>query len=198
MGGEVDVEERAVVGLLARIRSITRAACLAACGIVEVLGQFERDGDARDLEKRPFDRRGDGARIEHVDPGVRAGVDPRDDQVGRPAHQLADGEFDAVGGASLDHPAERGAVVVVDLLDDQGIQDRDRVPHAALLNRRGDHGHFAELPTAPCGARRPGANTPSSLVSKIRKVGYQDPFQQSIRGRRETEGFTGLDPNGIV
>ena len=118
--------------------------------VVEVLGQLERDGHAGDLEERPLDRRRHGSRVKDVDPRVRARVDPRDDQVGRPGHQLADRQLDAVGRAPLDHPAQGRAVVVVDLLDDQGVEQRDRVPHAALLHGRGDHGHRPPAAAAPC------------------------------------------------
>ena len=37
-----------------------------------------------------------------------------------------------------------GAVDVLHLLDDQGLEQRDRVPHAALLHRRGHHGHVPQ------------------------------------------------------
>ena len=71
-------------------------------------------------------------------------VDPGDAQVGRPHHQLADRQLDAVRRASLDHPAQGRAIVIIHLLDDQRGQERDRMPHAALLHGRGDHGHRSQ------------------------------------------------------
>jgi len=109
-----------------------------------MLVPFERHGDARDAEERPFDRGGHGARVEHVDPRVEAAVDPADDQIGPPRTELRDPELDRVGRTAVHGPAA-APVTVEHLLGRQWRQERDRMPHAALLGGGCDDLHVAQL-----------------------------------------------------
>ncbi len=79
-------------------------------------------------------------------PALLPGVQPADDHVGRVGEQFQQRELHAVRRPAFDRPAdERLAVVLEHLADEQRVQQRDRVARGALLGRRGDDEHRAEL-----------------------------------------------------
>ena len=134
-------------------------ASAAAFAKLRVLVVFERDGDAGEAEERPFDGRGDGAGVEHVDARVQPAVDAADDDVGPPRAELEEAELHAVGRTSFDGPtAPHAAVGLVFLAGNHGREKRHRMPDAALLDGRRDdasHRRSASVPSPrPAGPGR--------------------------------------------
>ena len=123
---DVDVEQRArrerdVVELVDDARDeVGRDVEREAAAEAEVhlaRGRLLGDGDPRDAEHDPLERRGDGARVGDVVAEVRAVVDAGDDDVGLEALDEPElREPDAVDRRAVGRVARR-AVLEVDLLD---------------------------------------------------------------------------------
>ena len=114
---------------------------------------LQRDGHAGDAEKSPFYGGRHRAGVQHVYARVQSAVDSAYDQIGLARAKLMDADFHAVGRTAFDRPAQPlvavWAILMKDLLDDQGRQIGDRMAHAALLGCRGYYHHFAQMAHFP-------------------------------------------------
>ena len=124
-----------------------------------MLVPLETHGNARDPEEGPFDRRCDGPRIEDVDPGIEAAVDPADDDIGPTREELRDPQLDGVGRAAVDGPSAQ-ARAIEDLLGRQRGQEGDCMPDPALFGRGGDGNNVAQPPQGTLHRGQSGGKDP--------------------------------------
>ena len=137
---DVDVVETACLGLAGKdfgnhIQR-DRGGAIKVC----VLVVLQRDGDACDAKKRPFDRRSDSSRVEHVDAGVETAVDAADHKIGPLWTKLRDAQLDCIGRTAV-HGPPTATVTLKNLLSRQRCEKRDGMTNAALFSGRSHDVH---------------------------------------------------------
>src|SRR5690606_33068187 len=121
-------------------------------GVVRLApAEVQADGDGGDAEEGRFDRGGDGAGVQDVDPAVGAHVHPADDEVRAGVGavpllpEVGEGELGAVGGAAVDGRAGEGGGGA-DLAGHQRLVEGDAVAGGALHGHGGDDADGLDAP----------------------------------------------------